>query len=891
MSLLQNQEFTLYHLRTSYLNTIKDGVGERLITVDPAIFNTPALRSAGWHPNSADVKRTYSPPIPTAIASEYFQAPPRSAGLPPAGFAEDDDEGGMVTGGAGSGDTVGPAPTARRRRRREPMEEDDSSDLSDESDDDGEGTSRPVHQIRFAKMPVRTRSGSSPIRSSTARDGPSLMVTSPSRRSGDSRLRRGSLGAVEAIKARARRDTTTSSDMSSENELDPMVFQRKEVNPANAAMASRALAEQLRSEKRQNTKDSTDLEDEMDEEEEEEEEDSADDSEGTVLSSEFAETADSPSILGGVSNALTSSPLSHVTHPVTPMNNSPRKSKAAPSVLQALPPPRPISMVQPVSALSQAINAKRSKAASPFERFATLSGKGDPNPLQLKIYAPFSSQPTKPYEVPLRRIVREDGTVERKVTVVDAIGLSLWRYSEEDISPAVAGEKMDVNRWTLRMVEDEEVDYDFPALDRTKPMSDFTSNNNRAARSRSNSKVYDEFALVEATGQQYKENDRLTPNPPSEEPPTQDTSEVTTPQPMPNHHPAPLPRRNPVLGPSFNPHSALRSNINTPADVPSAPASHATPRTGSSKLIKIHLTSPEGYAQFVALHVTTDTYMAEVLDTVCKRRNLDKATHLLKVSGTNVVAPLDRTVESLGEQRSELDLVRRRFGLDAGPMSTMSPGSTPPNAPLPLTEHLSNPSSSSTSSRHHHFAKPARRANPHQAMLPHPLAQKQDLLGLSTPYKRYTVWRKQPMSFLPTHERSLAIDGEFVHIMPAASSGTAANATGGGGGGHAAPTLLGHHNKAGNNNNNNNTTTTSTTTTTIFDAAGGGGAGKTTTVHVSAIVGCKVSRKHASHFSFVVFFKSQESKRYDFEAQSKEEAAEIVEEIKRGMEAWPNADM
>lgn len=125
----------LYQLRTAYLSSIKDGVGERLINVDPSIINSPAFRAAGWQTNASDIKRTYSPPIPTAITSEYFQAP-RSAGLkPPEGF-EDEEEGGMVTGGGGSNDTVGPTLNAKRRRRREQLEEDDSSDLSDESDDE-----------------------------------------------------------------------------------------------------------------------------------------------------------------------------------------------------------------------------------------------------------------------------------------------------------------------------------------------------------------------------------------------------------------------------------------------------------------------------------------------------------------------------------------------------------------------------------------------------------------------------------------------------------------------------------------------------------------------------------------------------------------------------------
>jgi target of rapamycin complex 2 subunit MAPKAP1 len=118
-------------------------VGERLITVNPSVLNTPGFRAAGWLANPADIKRTYSPPIPTGLNSEYFQAPPRSAGVAPTGYGDEEEEaGGLVTGGRGSGDTIGPGLIHKRRRRRELREDDDSSDLSDDSDDDSERTTR-----------------------------------------------------------------------------------------------------------------------------------------------------------------------------------------------------------------------------------------------------------------------------------------------------------------------------------------------------------------------------------------------------------------------------------------------------------------------------------------------------------------------------------------------------------------------------------------------------------------------------------------------------------------------------------------------------------------------------------------------------------------------------
>lgn len=133
--------FLIWQLRTSYLTHIKDGIGERLINVDSRILNDPSFRAAGWTANIAEIKRTYSPPIPTAVTSDYFSAPLPSAGLASSGFNDEDDEGGMVTG-RGSTDTVGPGPNVRRKRRREQQEEDDSSDLSDDSDEDIDGINR-----------------------------------------------------------------------------------------------------------------------------------------------------------------------------------------------------------------------------------------------------------------------------------------------------------------------------------------------------------------------------------------------------------------------------------------------------------------------------------------------------------------------------------------------------------------------------------------------------------------------------------------------------------------------------------------------------------------------------------------------------------------------------
>lgn len=624
-------------------------------------------------------------------------------------------------------------------------------------------------------MPLRTRSGSSPMRTSETKDGPPVRATSPWKLSKDNRLRRGSLGAVEAVKQRARRDTTTSSEgLSSENEPDRSYFKRKHVVPSKAAKLSNLLTEKYREDEEQDGGETAQAT-----------EGSGEESDDTTLSSEFGETADSASLLDDVDGPLTSSSLADISRQIMPQTPSPKKTRTNPSMLQDLPPPRPISVIQPVSALGLAIKARRKKPANPLEAFAGLSGKGIPNPLQIKIYAPFSETPEKPYDMPLQRTVRDDTSGGQvPVTVADAIGLSLWRYNEEGLKPPIQGDKTNVNRWTMRMVEDGEVEYDFPPLGRTRPIADFTSNNNRAARGRGRDKRYDEFALVEATEDQFKENERLTPRfsqlanaaeeDTSEKPPTQ---QPQIPQQPPNKSIGP--RFNPVLGQPFA--SALRSNNTAPADTPAIPLTHSTPRMGATKLIKIHFATPEAFAQTNTIEVTTDTYIAEVLDTVCKKWGLDKAHHILKVTGTNTVAPLDRTVEAIGA-RTDLDLIRRRFGND-GPLSlTGSPGSSSPNAPLLLTAET-----------------PRKGKRPVQMLTP--LAQKQDPLGNTASFKKYNVVRKQPMSFSSSHQRILLMDGEYIHIMPGESGKT------------------------------------------LFDTSA-----KTTTIPYSSVVGCKVSRRHPKTF-------------------------------------------
>lgn len=817
-------------------------------------MNNPAFRAAGWVPNAADIKRTYSPPIPTAITSEYFQAP-RSAGLKaPEGFGEDEEEGGMVTGG-GSNDTVGPTLNAKRRRRKEQLEEDDSSDLSDESDDDDDAQrwdlpdfsgcfftdsdyGRPANQIKFTKMPLRTRSGSSPIRGSALRnelaeaEGPSVMVTSPSRPP-DTELRRGSIGTIETTSTgRPRRDTITSSEMSSENEFDNSAFRKRKVN-SRKGTGSKQLASQRRQEdegEAQKTR--------LEALHEGDESDSS-------LSSEFSGSADSGSLIGAGGDPLDSSPatrLANMPH-ITPFNMSPRKKKEPPQpTLQALPPPRPISFVLPVSALTQALRAKEQKPSNPLQRFAAwnAASEAQQNPIYLRIYCPFSSKPSKGLEL----LVKKFNEKGEGPTVAEAIGYALHRYQEEKLEPPLPPEKMNVNCWIMRMYDDGEIDDEFPPLTRNKPLKDFASNNARGMRPRAREKPWDEFALVEASPRELTENEKITPIY-SQEATAALESQNDAAEGREEKKPVkpPIPSRaksfrNPITGPSFAP-TATRKDTSTLADAPKENLSHAASRTGAPKTLNVHYTDENFHTRHMPVNCTTDTYIADVFEKVCHDLRLDKALYILKVSGSTTVAPTDRTVEALGT-RTDLDLQRRRFVGDGVFGLAGSPGSSSPNAPLII----------STSGAPKKTKKGDRvNAAVSGSGLIHPLATRTESSALTLSstnyYRRYAVTRKQPMSFASSTSRILALDNEYIHIMP------------------------GESNKAG--------------------ARPGGfaleGAGKTTTVHFSSVVGSKVSKKHPKMFRVIVF-KERETKRYDFEAGNADEAVEIVREIKRGVERY-----
>lgn len=709
---------------------------------------------------------------------------------------------------SGGNDTFGPGAATKRRRRREQMEEEDSSDLSDESED--EPDQRAAQQIKFAKMPVRNRSGSSPLQSSSLRQTtsassprPSASSPRPSTSSPRPPPRRGSQSALETVKERARRDTVTSSEVSSDTELDAGTYQRQKDAARAAAKTVRIQTNISKTEPSMGAR-----RQQSDLLEEEEEDD--DDSDASDMSSAFNESIESASILAGdlEKQLANMSP----THPL--IGTPPRDFKRQSTIRKSMPPPpqvvggelpprrptstiRPISMIQPKSLISEALNAKKTKPAAPFESFATLSGKGEASPLMIRIYAPFSSTSSKPYEVPIRRSVREENAGDRPVNVADLIGLALWRYNDEGLEPSLPADKLNVNWWTLKMVEEGgEVDDDFPPLERTKPVISFaTAANNknegtrpmavmpRFGRGRSNTKIYDDFALVPATEDEFEGNKTMTPQF-TEESVAEDTKEElprNTPQPTTSVLAAASSkpttgRFNPVLTTTYRPDANM-------LDAPRPQAITNNTQRGQHKFLRIHIMTPEAPpGQLLDLDVTTDMYIEEVLELVCRKRNLDKNFHILKIPNSGAIALLDRPVSAIGTMQ-DLELHRRRFG---DPTLSQSPVGHSPGGRLLFSELGVGGKKSSKTKGIHPLAKEA-------------LAQEE--LSRDNHYRRYVVYRKQTMRFAGLNERLFAIEGEYIHIAPSSGGKPLTDSN-----------------------------------------------SKTTTVHFSNVVGCKLSRRHPSHF-------------------------------------------
>ena len=217
--------------------------------------------------------------------------------------------------------------------------------------------------------------------------------------------------------------------------------------------------------------------------------------------------------------------------------------------------------------------------------------------------------------------------------------------------------------------------------------------------------------------------------------------------------------------------------------------------------LRVLMTPNDEVRYKTTLQVPSDMYLADVLEMLCRKRQLASPDQwALIVPDRDIVVPLDRTVESL-QGTHDLALVKRSTLGIKGVSGALTGRSTNPNASI-------------FNKRQSESAQPK-------------YSTMQDVASV---YKSWTVTRKTPM-FVGRHEqRSLTLDGDWIHIMPLDVRAFQTRAA---------------------------------------------------SFHISLVTSCDISSKGLHIFKLIVWRDvPREMKRYDFEAETPKEANEIVGEIK-----------
>ncbi|PFH50491.1 hypothetical protein AMATHDRAFT_3880 [Amanita thiersii Skay4041] len=454
----------------------------------------------------------------------------------------------------------------------------------------------------------------------------------------------------------------------------------------------------------------------------------------------------------------------------------------------AVPPSRPkhtsISPVQaPQSGQSSELTFTRKKVGpvKPVKSSlsAMMASSGSTNPFA-ELYAAVSGRgemastnvqvffphAERPSGTPMTLNVKKDATVE------EVIGFALWTYWEEKWLPKLDEDLSGENdpKWEDTMSA---VKWVLRIAEMDGEVDDDFPPPDRIGKiARFNSEAY---AIIEATPNQVEQNkvihEKIHKKP----------EKLTLPG----------PNTVPVAGSSAT-GSALGS---IPAPSYLGPSSSHGPQI----LLRIRIAEhADAVHVSTTIPVSSGMYLQEALELLCrKRRNMDPKDYALLLGDQSLLIPLDRTVASLQGKR-ELLLVKRSM----------------------LPQYGEN------------IVRVGKTTNPDDSIFKKPISGTPEVPFPSDPttaYKKYTIYRKLPM-LVAKQERSLAIDGAYIHIMPSTKKA-------------------------------------------VFDSA------KTASYHIDSIAYSKQSTKMASVFKLVLNGRGSGNKRYDFEAESPKHAAEIVQTI------------
>ncbi|PBL01322.1 hypothetical protein ARMGADRAFT_1007325 [Armillaria gallica] len=420
-----------------------------------------------------------------------------------------------------------------------------------------------------------------------------------------------------------------------------------------------------------------------------------------------------------------------------------------------------------VSALSAMLKSAGT-TTNPFsELYSLISGRGENASSYVQVYFPHAQEPrNKAMELS----VRKDASVE------EVIGFALWTYWEEGWKPKLDeglteddekwNTQLSAIGWILRIAEDDgEVDDDFPPPDRMGKIVKFNA---------------DAYAVLEANPAQIAQN-RILQSKIQRRPSRTAVAKKSQSQ------------NSSSLPPAASTAPVFGSNLGS---LPLS-TSLGLSSSGPQMFLRIRVADAADAGHIsTTIPVSAEMYMQEALEMVCRKRKLDNPKeYALLLADMSILIPLDRTVASLQGKRELVIIKKSRLG---GDVLKGAGRTTDPNASI--FKRISDT----------------------------PEVKLSSALDFTTAYKKYTISRKMPM-LVAKQEKTLAIDGVYIHIMPSTNKAKA-----------------------------------------VFDN------GKTYSYHIKSIADCQQSTKSSNIFKLVL----TGNKRYDFEAESPKLAGEIVQTIR-----------
>ncbi|POW21032.1 hypothetical protein PSHT_02914 [Puccinia striiformis] len=549
----------------------------------------------------------------------------------------------------------------------------------------------------------------------------------------------------------------------------------------------------------------------------------------------------------GLTAAPTPPPLSNqepktvTTEPIitnTPSRKTKKKAQLSFKKIE-LQDPKLCKTIKPKSILTQLLTAQSASSSgdNPFKCFYALLASKERNSFKLSLYYPFSKLPKKP----IKTSMKTDVCVEEVV-----------------------------------VEDDGEVDDDFPALDRIRPAAKVGSN---------------EFAIVMATEAQAKQNQsaqsqiqrrpsRVLGDPKRAPRGSIEPSGTSATNNIPGGAAASLlaPTMNTLMGNSGTIFDGVQRGVTSGSLLPGGYSS--TPLggssfTGSTVYLKIRIPSPGKGVDSIntTLNVTMDMYLADVLESLVKKKSLGQvkdwallvpSSPSIPVHQRDIVVPLDRTVQSLQGVNS-LALVKRSQ-LSSKLLRNTQLNSNG-NSNLYSTFQNTNPSASI-------FKRLSEIPQPKYV----------SITDLTSTSKTFIIQTKR-RGILGKSDRLLTIEDDYVHISTINNN---------------------HHQQTLTNNTSSSSTTINNITPNIINprtlttngtTIGSDNLinnsslnsienslnvnGKVSSYHISQIVDCLLRQANQnSALLRLVVLRDSGQKRYDVEAENYQSALEIIRHIK-----------